>query len=77
MAAITYGTAAVGDASRATKRKAGKGFWARFYDRLVEARMRQAHLEIRRHLHLLPDYVEYDGANFHYRPEKLPFIRHD
>jgi hypothetical protein len=77
MAAITYGTAAVGGATRATKSKAGKGFWARFYDRLVEARMRQAHREIRRHLHLLPDYVEYDGTSFTYRPEKLPFVRQD
>jgi hypothetical protein len=30
------------------------GFWARFYDRLIEARQRKAMIEIRRHRFLLP-----------------------
>lgn len=34
--------------------KAGKGFLARFYDAVVEARMRQALRELHMHQHLIP-----------------------
>lgn len=32
-----------------------KGFWARFYAALLEARMQQAMRELRLHRHLMPD----------------------
>ena len=40
----------------ANKRPVAKhpGFWARFYDRLIEGRQRAAMKEIRRHRFLLP-----------------------
>jgi hypothetical protein len=34
---------------------AGKGLFARFYDALIEARMRQAMRELALHRHLLPE----------------------
>jgi len=52
MAALTYypkfAHAAAADA------KAGKSFWVRVWDRIVEARMRQVEREIRVHLSYLP-----------------------
>ncbi len=80
MTAITYGLALPGraatGATSVAKTTAGKGFWSRFYDKLVEARMRQAHREIRQHLHLLPDHVEFDGKAFSYKTaDELPFVR--
>lgn len=38
----------------AAKAKAGKSFWARVWDRIVEARMRQVEREIRLHLSYMP-----------------------
>lgn len=55
-------------ARTAPKTAARKGIFARFYDALMEARMRQAVREIRMHQHLLPENVKKDlGA--------LPFVR--
>jgi hypothetical protein len=51
MTAITYGKIP------AAADKARPGFWARFYDRLVEARMAQAEREIRNHLGYVPENV--------------------
>jgi hypothetical protein len=44
----------------AAKAEAGKSFWTRAWDRIVEARMRQVEREIRMHLSYLPkETVEY------------------
>ncbi len=39
----------------ATKTAPGKGLFARFFDAMIEARMRQAMRELAMHRHLLPD----------------------
>jgi hypothetical protein len=53
-------------APAAATAKAGKSFWTRVWDRIVEARMRQVEREIRLHLSYLPaETVE------HYK--NLPF----
>lgn len=39
----------------ATRTAPGKGFFARFYDALIEARMRAAMREIAMHRHLIPE----------------------
>jgi hypothetical protein len=48
--------------------KAGKSFWARVWDRIVEARMRQVEREIRAHMSYLPPQMAE-----HYK--NLPFQR--
>jgi len=54
MVAVTYGAARIAAASLASKAQPkGKGFFARFMDALVEARMRQARREIALHQHLV------------------------
>lgn len=80
MAAITYGTALAGKAAIAAKpakkTKTEKGFWTRFYDRLVEAQMKRAQREIRMYAHLLPAGYEFDGRKISYKNEhELPFVR--
>jgi hypothetical protein len=52
MTAVTY-SPKFAPAAAATA-KAGKSFWARVWDRIVEARMRQVEREIRMHLSYLP-----------------------
>ncbi len=41
----------------AASAKPGKSFWARVWDRIVEARMRQVEREIRMHLSYLPEDI--------------------
>ncbi|MBY0531954.1 MAG: hypothetical protein K2P86_08285 [Xanthobacteraceae bacterium] len=53
MTAVTYSPKFAPAA--ATTAKAGKSFWARVWDRIVEARMRQVEREIRMHLSYVPD----------------------
>ena len=52
MVAVTYGSAPVTAASR-PKAPKRKGFFARFWDALIEARMRRAYREIALYQHLL------------------------
>ena len=62
----------------AGKRPAAKhpGFWARFFDRLIEARQRTAMREIRRHHFLLPRELDNAGWKVGERSEdSLPFRR--
>jgi hypothetical protein len=47
-----------------TASKASKSLFARFYDALIEARMRQAMRELALHRHLLPDNVAEPGSAF-------------
>jgi hypothetical protein len=66
MTAVTYSPKFA--PATAAKAKAGKSFWARVWDRIVEARMRQVEREIRAHLSYLPkETLE------HYK--NLPFQR--
>jgi hypothetical protein len=53
MVAVTYGAARIAAASLAPKAEPkGKGFFARLFDAMVEARMQQAYREIALHSHL-------------------------
>jgi hypothetical protein len=51
MVAVTYGTARIAASPVKTERK-GKGFFARLFDAMIEARMQQAYREISLHQHL-------------------------
>ena len=54
MVAVTYGAARIAAASLASKAQPkGKGFFARLFDAMIEARMRQAYREIALHQHLV------------------------
>ncbi len=53
MTAVTY-FPKLAPAAAATA-KTGKSFWARVWDRIVEARMRQVEREIRMHLSYVPE----------------------
>jgi len=46
----------------ATTNAPAKGLFARFYDAMIEARMRQAHRELALHRHLLQDSAEHGGS---------------
>jgi hypothetical protein len=53
MVAVTYGAARIAAASLASKAQPkGKGFFARLFDAMVEARMQQAYREIGMHRQL-------------------------
>ena len=66
MTAVTY-SPKLAPAAAATA-KTGKSFWARVWDRIVEARMRQVEREIRMHINYLPAELRE-----HYKD--LPFQR--
>lgn len=70
-AAALAGVRPVKSATRA------KGFWARAWDALIEARMRQAERELRMHLHLIPaDVLRESGLLARYKDaDKLPFVK--
>lgn len=65
------------DTRAATKKAAlRKGLLRRFYDRLLEARLRQAETEIKRHSHLLPHELDQASWRVSARSEdSLPFVR--
>lgn len=73
MTAITYGTAPAAVA----KAKPAKSFWARVYDAIIEARMRQVEREIRNHVHLIPqDVLKSSGYRATLSDSKdLPFVK--
>lgn len=85
MTTITYGTAPATTVTIKTlpvkalpaKSLPEKGFWARVYDGIVEARMRQAEREIRNHLYLVPENVlKSSGYRATLRDSKgLPFVK--
>jgi hypothetical protein len=56
MSILTYDTAA---AARVAPSR--KGFWARVFDRVIEARMRHAHEYLARHQHLIDDLRRHTG----------------
>jgi|GEM_PF-1329595 len=59
------------------REKQGKGFFARFYNALIEARMRQAMRELAMHRHLIPhDAVDAAGYKATLTSDGvLPFTR--
>jgi len=65
------------DAAHAAATKAPrKGFWARMFDRIVEARTKQAMREIELYRHLVPRELEQAGWKVSDRSEdSLPFVR--
>lgn len=66
MTAVTYSPKYAPAAAAAAK--PGKSFWARVWDQIVEARMRQVEREIRMHMSYLPkETLE------HYKD--LPFLK--
>ena len=79
MNALTYeirSAAALVAGTRPAK-SATKGFWARVWDALIEARMRQAEREIRMHLYLVPESVLRESGYFanYKNADKLPFVK--
>jgi hypothetical protein len=77
MNALTYDLrTAAATAKKVAPATPKKGFWARLFDALIEARMRQAEREIRMHAHLLPaDFLAESGYRVTYRDAgKLPFV---
>ncbi len=79
MNALTYEmrSAAAAVTAAAPRKTATKTIWARIWDALVEARMRQAEREIRMHIHLVPaDVLRESGFYANYNTaEKLPFVK--
>jgi hypothetical protein len=59
------------------REKRAKGFFSRFYDALIEARMRQAMRELAMHRHLIPqDVVQETGYTATVTTDGvLPFTR--
>ena len=71
MVAVTYGAARIAAASFASKAEPkGKGFFARLFDAMVEARMQQAYREIALHRHLA-----WTSDNLPVETKELPFGR--
>ena len=85
MTTITYGTAPATTVVIKTrpaktlpaKTLPEKGFWARVYDAIVEARTLQAEREIRNHLYLIPrNVLESSGYRATLSDSKcLPFVK--
>ena len=62
--------------SRGKAAPARRSLLKRFFDRLIESRMRRAEEVIRRHSHLIPRDLERAGWQITERSEdSLPFIR--
>jgi hypothetical protein len=77
MTAVTYGAhTATETAKPVAKKVEGKGFFARFFESMMEARMNQARRELALHRHLLPADFEIASHKISARTEdNLPFVR--
>jgi hypothetical protein len=72
MSIVAFGTAGI---TRAAARER-KGFCARLFASMMEARQKQAFNELRRHTILLPHELEQAGWKINERSEdSLPFLR--
>ncbi len=72
MVAVTYGREVTSPAAAAPPKR--KSAFARFYNALVESRMRAAERQIALYRHLLPGQLEAAGDRLTQRNEdKLPF----
>jgi hypothetical protein len=73
MVAVTYGSARIATVAPAAKAAPkGKGFFARFMDALIEARLRQAYRELALHQHLNYGWTREDEP---VERNELPFGR--
>lgn len=72
MSAVTYGESYGRAAEAATPRK---GWFARFVDHVIEARMRQAAREVEVHLGYLPDGLRRGHRDMVESQQELPFGR--
>lgn len=77
MNALTYDLRTAAATAKTGTVAPKKGFWARVFDALVEARMRQAERELRLHSHLIPaDLLAQNGFKATYKDaDKLPFVK--
>ena len=78
MNALTYDLRSAATAKTAdTPAKPEKSLFARFFDALIEARMREAERQIRQHIQFVPDEVlAKAGYKATYRDAaKLPFVK--
>ena len=71
MVAVTYGTARIAASPAEKAAPKGKGFFARLYDAMIEARLQQAYREIALHQHLTAWKSEADPVE----ASELPFGR--
>jgi hypothetical protein len=76
MAVTTYHPEIAATPAAATK-AAGKGFWARVLERIVEARMRQVERELRVHLNYIPRAAleEAGYSSKQSAARELPFVK--
>jgi hypothetical protein len=58
-----------------SRKQAGRGFFGRMLDRLIAARLRQAEIEIRRQMGMLPPHLLERGAYSLKNGHDLPFER--
>lgn len=76
MTMTTYDGPVAAPEAKPVAKPAGKGWWARFFAAMVEARMRQAEREIAYYRHLHADLFDRKPETFGYRNDgKLPFVR--
>jgi hypothetical protein len=78
MNALTYDLrSAAATSTAAAPAKPQKGLFARFFDALIEARMREAERQIRQHIHFVPENVlRQAGYKADYQNDaKLPFVK--
>jgi hypothetical protein len=75
MSAVTYDVARVPAGKAATAASApARAWYVRFMDALIEARSKQAELEIARHAHLLPYSLDEAGNRLVRRDKQdMPF----
>jgi hypothetical protein len=78
MNALTYDLRSAASAkTAAAPAKPEKGLFARFFDALIESRMREAERQIRQHMQFVPeDVLDRAGYKATYQDaEKLPFVK--
>ncbi len=76
MAAVTYGAHSAIETAKPASKTKGKNALMRFFEMIMEARMRQAMRELALHRHLLPGEFEVAGSKISSRNEdSLPFVR--
>ncbi len=61
--------------STAARPRAGRGFFGRMLDRMIAARMKQAEIEVRRQMALLPPSVLKRAGYSFTNDRELPFNR--
>ena len=75
MSIVAFDRVTAGAKPRIPVPTASQGFWARLFNRFVEARERRAMVEIRRYRHLLPRELDDAEWKSDQRCDSLPFGR--